>query len=93
MMKFSSGRCVATPGAQAAVPDARIRQCLFQHFDGHWGELSGADVQANEYALKHGGDRLMSVWRIDERQPKLGKFYIITDADRSVTTVLLPDEY
>ena len=96
MNKFNFTRaCVATQAAQAACPDARMRQLLHRHFEGDWGELSDADVQANEYALKRGGDKLMSAFRIDQSKSYAGdnRVWIITDADRETTTVLLPEDY
>ena len=86
--KFSLGRVVATPGALAKVPDDEIQSALSRHHHGDWGEVCKADWQANEQGLVE-GDRLLSVFRT-----KAGvRFYIITEHDRSATTVLLPDEY
>jgi hypothetical protein len=86
--KFSLGRTVATPGVLANVPDDEIQSALSRHHHGDWGEVCKSDWQANEQGLLE-GDRLLSVFR-----SKAGvKFYIITEHDRSATTVLLPDEY
>lgn len=86
--KFPLGRVVATPGVLAKVPDDEIQSALSRHHHGDWGEVCKADWRANEQGLAE-GDRLHSVFRT-----KAGvKFYIITEHDRSATTVLLPDEY
>lgn len=61
---------------------------MARHGAGDWGDLCEEDRQANERALEHGG-RLVSVYRDREDT----KIYIITEHDRSVTTVLLPEDY
>jgi len=86
--KFPLGRVVATPSALAAIPNDEIQAALRRHQTGDWGDIGEHDRQENERSLRD-GFRLMSVYRA-----KAGmKFYIITEHDRSVTTVLLPDEY
>jgi hypothetical protein len=77
-----------TPGVQAQIPPSEMMQGLRRHARGDWGELDDEDRAANDVALKHGA-RLLSAYRT-----KAGtKFWIITEADRSATTVLLPEEY
>ena len=86
--KFPLGRVVVTPGVLAKVPDAEIQSALSRHHRGDWGEVCKADWQENESSLAE-GDRLLSAYRT-----KAGvKFYIVTEHDRSATTVLLPEEY
>ena len=65
-----------------------IKACLDRHQRGNWGDVCEEDREANEQALKD-GDRLLSVFH----GPLGTKFYIITEWDRSYTTVLLPSEY
>jgi hypothetical protein len=65
-----------------------IRSALRRHATGDWGELDAEDQLANENALLR-GDRLFSVYHSATRV----KFYVITEWDRSVTTVLLPEDY
>jgi hypothetical protein len=60
---------------------------LRRHVRGDWGDLDLADKAANETALKHGG-RILSAY-----DTQGGRLWIITEADRSVTTILLPEEY
>ena len=60
---------------------------LMRHVNGDWGDLDDEDKQANERALED-GTRLMSAYSIGE-----ARFWVITEWDRSVTTILLPEEY
>jgi len=86
--KFPLGHTVATPGAIATVPKDEMQAALFRHHHGDWGDVCQNDRLENERSL-HDGSRLLSVFHT-----KAGtKFYIITEHDRSVTTVLLPEEY
>jgi len=85
---FSLGRLLTTPRAQEQVPPSEMMNALRRHARGDWGELGEEDRQANDLAVKHGA-RLLSAYHT-----KAGiKFWIITEADRSATTVLLPEEY
>ncbi|MBA4150142.1 MAG: hypothetical protein H0X66_18700 [Verrucomicrobia bacterium] len=86
--KFELGQMVATPNALEHIPQDEILRAIARHQAGDWGELTKDDRKANDQALSHGG-RLLSVYRSAEGV----KFYIITEADRSVTTVLLPEDY
>ena len=86
--KFSLGQIVATPNALNSVPDNEIKAALQRHVRGDWGNLDEEDKQANEDAL-HRGSRLLSSYLTIQNV----KFWIITEADRSVTTVLLPEDY
>ncbi len=86
--KFELGRVVATAGAIEALDPADMTNALRRHALGDWGDLCAADREENELGLRE-GFRLMSSYR--DRNGT--KFWIITEADRSATTVLLPDEY
>lgn len=88
-MKFALGRCVATPGALQALSKAGIDPAglLTRHVGGDWGQVCKEDAKANEDALKY-GTRLFSVYML-----KGTRYYVITEADRSSTTILLPHEY
>jgi hypothetical protein len=88
MNKFSLGMVVSTPGALEAIPRWDIITALQKHKTGDWGCVSKSDWDANEEALIE-GDRLFSVYKSKGDN----KFYIITEADRSATTILLPSEY
>lgn len=82
------GRVVSTPGALQRVPQEDIVKGLARHQRHDWGELDRADRQANNRALLD-RTRILSAYTAVNGT----KFWIITEADRSVTTVLLPDEY
>jgi hypothetical protein len=86
--KFDLGDIVATANAIARFPGEFLERCLNRHGQGDWGELDKEDEEANERALTRGG-RVVSSYPI----PDLGKLWIITEADRSVTTLLLPEDY
>lgn len=86
--RFCLGRVVATANAISALDEGSIRSALRRHVSGDWGELDSHDLAVNEAALLHGG-RLLSVFR-DQTGTR---FYVITESDRSVTTVLLPEDY
>jgi hypothetical protein len=88
---FPLGQIVATPGALSALGGEGINSdaMLQRHVTGNWGELSEDDRRENELSIKE-GFRILSAYRL----PRTGvKLWIITEADRSVTTLLLPDEY
>ena len=85
--RFPIGKTYATPGALALNVD--LLSYLRRHHCGDWGdELCAEDKQANEDALVH-GSRLLSCYRT----PAGDRLYIITEWDRSMTTILLPEEY
>ena len=86
--KFLLGQVVATPNALHAIPPSEVVGALDRHSKGDWGTLEQADWDANEQALLHEG-RLFSAYHSSQNV----KFWIITEWDRSVTTVLLPEDY
>jgi hypothetical protein len=89
---FPLGRIVATPGVIEAVPNHCILQCLQLHATGEWGEVPPEDARENDYST-HNGLRILSSYFIDPDLPSQSKFWIITEADRSSTCVLLRSEY
>lgn len=86
--RFRLGRIVATLNALSCLNDDDILTGIQRHQAGGWGDLDEHDRQENELSLKQ-GLRLLSVYRAANGT----KFWIITEADRSVTTVLLPEDY
>ncbi len=87
-VRFDLGRVVITANALHQLDDYSVRDGLGRHSQGDWGDLCDEDRQANNRALKE-GTRLLSAYK-----SKAGKkFWIITEADRSATTVLLPEDY
>jgi hypothetical protein len=87
---FSLGQVVATSGALAALEAAgqRPEEFLNRHLVGDWGEVPPEDAQENDLSVKQ-GFRILSAYTLNTQV----KFWIITEADRSATTFLLPDEY
>jgi len=86
--RFTMGRLLATPGAIDAFNGDSFWPYITRHSQGDWGEISEEDKAENEFSLKH-GFRLLSAYTI----PNGCKIWIITEADRSATTILLPEEY
>lgn len=86
--RFPLGRVVATPNALNTLTPDDILSGLSRHVTGDWGEIDAEDRQANETALIE-GTRPVSVYCSSNGL----KFWIITEADRSATTVLLPEDY
>ena len=107
-VRFPIGKLFATPGALSALASARdfgkpysvqranepedrmslVLPYVRRHAWGDWGDVSADDAQANERAL-HEGSRVFSAYALTTGE----RLWIITEADRSSTTVLLPDEY
>ena len=88
MSKFPLGQIVITPNAQHTVPSAEVQKALQRHASGDWGDVDEHDRKENELSLKE-GFRLLSVYFAQDGT----KFWIITEADRSSTCVLLPEDY
>jgi len=86
--KFRLGRIVATPKAMEVLSNEDIVTAIGRHQSGDWGDLSDADREENELSLKE-GFRLLSAYHATDGT----KFWIITEANRSVTTLLLPEDY
>jgi hypothetical protein len=93
---FGSGLVVTTPGVLEQCPIPRQLECLRQHLVGSWGCIDDEDRATNDDARANGG-RILSAYPIDPNRPSKGygdnTLWIITEADRSATTLLLPDEY
>ncbi len=88
--RFSLGRTIATPGALRALEQANQNpfEFLERHQAGDWGELCEEDKKENEFSVQN-RFRILSAYRTRNDV----KIWIITEADRSVTTLLLPHEY
>lgn len=91
--KFELGQLVATRGVSdfiaslGGVGDLLLSKCVQMHASGDWGLVDDEDKQTNDRAVIN-GDRIMSAYEIQGK-----RIWIITEWDRSVTTVLFPDEY
>jgi len=83
---FPLGRILATPGALDL--SVNFAPYLLRHQCEDWGDLGEDDQAENVYAVEH-GLRVLSVYHT----PDGVRFWVITEADRSATTVLLPSEY
>ena len=85
--KFPLGRTVITQTALAEIDPADIQKGLFRHARGDWGEVCPEDARSNAAALTRGGRLLSAYGQGDKR------FWIITEGNFAVTTVLLPQDY
>ena len=90
-VRFDPGQVVMTHGVSALVQQGRLNPNVYlrRHLGGDWGDLDDSDRRQNDAALKSGEDRLFSSYEVG---PSL-KVWVITEWDRSVTTLLLPSEY
>ena len=87
---FGLGQVVATPGALQALQDAEQDpvELIRRHVSGDWGDLVDEDKKENELSVEE-GFRIFSAYELNSGV----KVWLITEADRSATTFLLPDEY
>lgn len=89
---FELGEIVATANVMAALEarglTALLQTAVNRHVLGDWGDLCEEDRQSNEEAVKADG-RLMSVYRVDDALT----LWVVTEWDRSYTTILLPEDY
>jgi len=90
MIRFPLGQVVATPGALSALEKAEQHPAEFldRHVNGDWGEVTDADKQENERSVEQ-GFRILSAYTTSAGDT----IWILTEADRSATTILLPEEY
>lgn len=88
-MKFQLGQVVATPGATRIMEENEIlpTELLRRHLRGDWGEVDPEDWKTNDDSVANGLRILSSYGKKEKR------LWVITEADRSVTTILRPDEY
>jgi hypothetical protein len=86
---FTLGECYATSGVVQVLQSAELEAMTLvrRHHGGDWGDLCKEDIQANEAAIRE-GHRILSAYTVAGK-----KVYVITEANRSVTTVLLASEY
>lgn len=84
-MKFQSGAIVTTPSAQEAFTIGFHLRCLKRHLSGDWGDVE--DQKVNDRAI-HNGGRIISSYTLEGKS-----LWVLTEADRSCTTLLLPSDY
>ena len=99
MKKFELGQVVMTNGINNVITNGgnvadadkvfNLLECIDRHKTGDWGNLCEENKQLNDSAVVDGG-RILSAYEIGENKVKI---WIITEADRSYTTILLPEEY
>ena len=90
---FTVGQTVVTRGLHAEMQnnilvEAGVRSALLKHISGEWGDLTEEDKEMNDRAVESGDDRIFSAYTIEGL-----RVYIITEWDRSYTTLLLAEEY
>jgi hypothetical protein len=90
-MRFSPGRVVLSAGVRDLAAQGLLNPApyLIRHLSADWGDLDDEDRRKNDIALKCGDELLFSAYQVT---PEL-RIWIITERDRTVTTVLLPNEY
>lgn len=94
MAKFKLGKVLLTRGVNDMVASNGkfakfVAKSFTRHCNGDWGDLCEEDKEMNESGLKNGDDRLFSKYNYDDET----SIYIITEWDRSATTILFPEEY
>lgn len=94
MVKFECGTVACTPGVGEFMKRAEMRTLMNRHLNGDWGDVCISDAKANDEAVANEGqedrqDRVLSSYQSENGT----KVWIITEWDRSVTTILLPSEY
>ena len=94
---FPLGQIVATPGAlDASRYPGQFLELLARHVRGDWGCIDTEDAEINTFAITEGA-RILSAYPINPALPCAGYggncLWVITEADRSVTTILLPSDY
>ena len=92
MLRFKTGNFYMTLGIDNAIKQnnnyfKELVRCFEKYLKCDWGDLTEEDITANERALIN-GDRILGAYNTSQ-----GKVYIITEADRSVTTILFATEY
>ena len=86
--KFPLGQTVITPNALEQLTQDDVLGALKRHAAGDWGDVCPEDGQENELSLRE-GYRILSAYKSSAGV----KFWIITEADRSATTILMPEDY
>ena len=87
---FKLGQIMATPGALAAMEEAgqAAWELVSRHVQGDWGEVGAEDAEANARSVED-GSRILSAYHLKTGE----RLWVLTEADRSSTCILLPDEY
>lgn len=96
-MKFQTGQLVQTAGIANQIAEdskfsVQVYGSLNRYIEGDWGDLTQGDKDLNDQAVKNGDERILAAYNLKTNEG-LRKIYIITEWDRSVTTILFADEY
>lgn len=86
--RFALGRLLITHGAKETLEESEVLSALGRHASGDWGDVCEEDGKENDFSVSR-NLRIFSVYHSKNGE----KFWVITEADRSATTVLLPEEY
>ena len=86
---FKLGQIVITSNADSVLEYEDVGVALLRHASCDWGKIRKEDKEANDFAVDNNINRILSVYH----DSKGTKFWIITEADRSATTILLPEDY
>ncbi len=90
---FKGGTLVVTTGVQhLASTNQALAALLYRHLTGDWGDLCDEDKAENQFSLEN-DYRILSHYKFTDAEGADARVYIITEWDRSLTTILLPDEY
>ena len=91
-ISFELGRVYATPAAMSAIEEAgqTSGEFLQRHLGNDWGELDAQDRGLNDAAARSGEDRIFSAY---ELRDGISRIWVITEWDRSATTIVTPEEY
>lgn len=97
-MTFEMGQLVQTAGIHHECQNDpvfafNVRACFERYVKNDWGDLCKDDKQCNDDAVKFGNDRILATYNVPTSGMTTKKIHIITEIDRSVTTVLFADEY
>lgn len=87
-MRFNPGTVYVTPGAYEQLGRGIIADAYFRHLQCDWSEMNPEDAEANRLAVETGEGRIFSAYQYGDK-----RVWVITEADRSATTVLLSEEY
>lgn len=94
---FQLGQTVATAGISTACQDPvfanNVRNALAKYTKQDWGDLGLEDKQMNDEAVKNNNDRILAAYNVADSENNTKRVYIITEYDRSSTTILFADEY
>ncbi len=84
---------MVTVGVMQSFTPGEVSKAMLRHINMDWQDMDEEDAQANHYAATQGAGRVLSAYRVRAKAEERPDLWIITEADRSSTTVLLPSEY